>query len=343
MKEYNNVFYFANINSIGGVETFFYYLSKVHKDMVVYYSNGDLKQIERLAKNIEVHKYNGEKIKCNRFFINYNLNIIDNVIANEYIQIIHADYKALGKRPNIHKKITKYIGVSKVACESFKELTGIECELMYNPVIPDSSEKCLLLVSATRLTEEKGKDNMIALGNKLNVLGRPWLWLIFTNDTNVIRNDNIIYMSPRLDISSYLEKADYVVQLSDTESFGLTVNESLVLGTPVVVMELPIWKELGIKNGEHGYIIDDINKFDCSLLYKDLGTIKYECPKDKWGKYIGDKSDYDGLENVKVEILETIDDIKTGARYKKGDIVEFPRWRVGRMLDDNVVKVVVDK
>lgn len=308
--------------------------------MVVYYSSGDLTQIKRLSKNIEVHQYHGEKIKCNRFFVNYSLSIIDNVIANEYIQIIHADYKALGKRPNLHKKITKYIGVSKVACDSFKELTGLECELMYNPVLPDKSDKMLLLVSATRLTEEKGKDIMIEIGKKLNALGRPWLWLIFTNDTNAIRNENIIYMSPRLDISSFLEKADYVVQVSKSESFGLTVNESLVLGTPVLLTDLPIWKELGVENGKHGWIIENIDTFDFNLLYKDLGKVKYESPVDKWGKYISDKSEYNGLENVKVEILETIDDMESGKRHRKGDIVEFPRWRVNRMIDDNVAREI---
>ena len=54
--KYNNVFYFHKINPIGGVESFFYYLSCIYKDMVVFYKEADPIQIERLAKNIEVHK-----------------------------------------------------------------------------------------------------------------------------------------------------------------------------------------------------------------------------------------------------------------------------------------------
>ena len=65
-----NVFYFKNINSIGGVESFFYYLSKLYKNMVVYYKEAHPEQIKRLAKNVEVHKYKeNEIIKCDNFFL----------------------------------------------------------------------------------------------------------------------------------------------------------------------------------------------------------------------------------------------------------------------------------
>ena len=59
-----NIFYFYNINSIGGVESMFYYLAKKYKDndITVYYSYGDEKQIARLRKYIKVLKYNNETI-----------------------------------------------------------------------------------------------------------------------------------------------------------------------------------------------------------------------------------------------------------------------------------------
>ena len=65
-KEYDVVFYFKSINSIGGVESFFYYLSQKYKNIVVYYREGDTTQVNRLAKYVEVHKYKNEKIKCNK-------------------------------------------------------------------------------------------------------------------------------------------------------------------------------------------------------------------------------------------------------------------------------------
>lgn len=306
-----NVFYFKSLNIIGGVETFFYYLSKKYRNMVVYYRDGDARQIERLSNNVEIHKYkDNEKIKCDRFFCNYYGDIIDNVDAKEYIQIIHADYKEMGYKPKYENKITKYIGVSQVVCDSFKEITGHECELIYNPVEIDPPEDMLLIVSATRLTEEKGKENIEKIGRKLNELGKPYVWLIFTNDYNVIKNPNIIYMPPRLDISSFLQRADIVAQLSRTEAFGFTPNEALKLGTPVLLMDLPIWKELGIKDGVHGWIIDDIDKFDVNTLYKHIPKFKFELPKDKWDKYLDNDTNYNPNEKVHVICKESFHDLE---------------------------------
>ena len=217
MEEYNNVFYFKKISEIGGTESFLYYLSKKYKkyDIVVFYKIGDLNQILRLKKYVRVIQYTNQKIKCKKAFFNYNPDIIENVEAEEYIQILHTDYKKQGFIYNKHPKITKFIGVSKSVCDSFKEYTGYDCELCYNPIELDKSKKVLKLISTTRLTHEKGKDRMIKFANILDNANVPYLWLIFTNDVNVINNPNIIYLRPRLDISDFVANSDYLVQLSD--------------------------------------------------------------------------------------------------------------------------------
>ena len=55
---YTNIFYFDRINKIGGVETFFYEIAKKYcnNDITIFYSFGDLKQIQRLKKFIRVVK-----------------------------------------------------------------------------------------------------------------------------------------------------------------------------------------------------------------------------------------------------------------------------------------------
>lgn len=63
----------------------------------------------------------------------------------------------------------------------------------------------------------------------LNAAGIPYLWTIFTNDFRAIKNDNIIYMQPRLDIIDYIANADYLVQLSDCEAYCYSVVESLTV------------------------------------------------------------------------------------------------------------------
>ena len=160
-----NMFYFHNINSIGGVESFLYYLSRKYcnKDICVYYQTGDEAQIDRLRNFVRVEKWNGKIIECEKAFFNYNPDIIDYVKAKEYIGVIHADFIALNQKPYLNHKITRYIGVSKQACDTFTKLTGLKCELSYNPIVLDEPRRVLNLISATRLTYEKGKSRIIKL------------------------------------------------------------------------------------------------------------------------------------------------------------------------------------
>lgn len=153
---YGNVFYFHFINSIGGVESFFYYLARKYhgRDITVIFSKGSREQIKRLRKLVRVKQYRGEKIICDKVFFNYNIDLIDSIEAKEYYQIIHADFEALKKKPLIHPKL-KYIGVSQIVCDSFKRLTGKDIELIYNPFIIEKPKPILKLISATRLTHEK--------------------------------------------------------------------------------------------------------------------------------------------------------------------------------------------
>lgn len=327
MKELVNnsrvIFYFSQINSIGGVESFFWYLAQTYRNIEVYYKTADPKQIERLTKIIRTHKYTGGSIVCDKFFCQYNVDILDNVVANDIFYIIHCDHKAVGFKPIIHPKINHYIGVSKLACDSFEELSGIKPELIYNPIVIDKeAKKPLLIVSATRLTREKGKENIIKIADKLDQEGLKYLWLIFTNDTKEIQNPNIIYASPRLDIAPYLKMADIVAQLSSTESYGYTPNEALLLGKPVLLMDLPIWKELGIKDGIHGWIIDDIDKFDVHKLYEPIKPFKYDIPKSNWGKYLNNKTTYDPNQKVKVKAKLSYYDIEQNKQMQVSEIFE---------------------
>ena len=253
-----NIFYAKWIGKIGGIETFFYNIARKYQDydITIYYDVGDPEQVKRLQKYIRVKKYNGEKIKCDKAFFNYHLDIINNIEAKEYIQIVHGCYKKINLPASINKKITKYLSVSEVAGNDFEELTGNKTETVYNPIIIDKPKKVLNLISATRLTVEKGKNRMIKLAKILEENNIPYLWTVFTNDTNAINNPNIVYMKPRLDIINHIANADYLVQLSDSEAYCYSVVESLCVGTPVIVTECPVFEEIGVVNNKNGFILD---------------------------------------------------------------------------------------
>ena len=310
---YTNIFYFDRLNKIGGVETFFYEIAKkfCDNDITVFYSYGDLKQIQRLKKLIRVVKYTGQKIKCKKAFFNYNLKPIENIQAERCYEIIHANYKDLGISPNVHPKINEYIGVSQSVCDAFTEMTGLPCTLCYNPITIEKPKKVLYLISATRLTREKGKDRILKLAKALDDAEIPYIWTIFTNDIKEIKHPRIIFMEPQLNIRDYIAKSDYTVQLSDTEAYCYTMVESLLLNVPVIVTPWACLKELNITN-EYGFILPfDMSNIPVEEIYNKEFDFKYNLKPDIWDKLIApSKSTYkEELESkYVVEALKTYQD-----------------------------------
>lgn len=338
-----NVFYFRHINSIGGIETFFYNLAKKYKDkdITIFYQTGDKEQIERLKKYVRVKKYNGEKIECEKAFFNFNLDIIDNVKAKEYIQIAHGDYKSMHIKPNTHQKITKYIGVSKLVCNTFKEITGAETELCYNPIETVKPRKVLNLISATRLTSEKGKERMAKFAAMLDNADIPYQWIIYTDNLHAIQNPNIIFKKPRLDIIDYIANADYLVQLSDNEGYCYSVVEALSVETPVIVTECPVFKELGV-NKSNGFVLDfELKNVPIKEIYKGLDKFDYKPKADSWNKILasGESTYQNDLKTI-VEAEATTDyyDLELNKQIKKGEIIKCTKVRAECLEENNVAK-----
>lgn len=303
---YSNIFYFDSLNKIGGTETFLYYLAKKYQkyDITVIIKNGDINQIKRLKKYVRVKIYNNETIKCKKVFFNYRPSIIDKIEAEEYIQVVHANYKAQNKPAPITKKIDKYIGVSNDVCQAFKELSNKNIELCYNPVCIDNPEKVLMLVSATRLTQEKGLNEMKRLAEILDKKQIKYLWLIFTNNLDEVKkwnNPNIVPVEPKLDIISYIKKCDFLVQLS-YEAYGYSIVESLSVGTPVIVLDIPVFNELKIDETNSIKLNQNFKDIDEKLLFKNY-KFNYVPLNDNWNKLLVlKKSTYKEELNMKVRV-----------------------------------------
>lgn len=291
MIKYANIYYFYYLNIIGGTETFLYQLSKKYNkyDLVIFYTKADPNQLARLKQYVKCIKFVGQEIYCQKAFFNYGIDIIDHVHADEYNLVVHADYEALMKKnpnfkPAVHPKINHYIGVSKRACAGFTAVTGKKCDLCYNPFTPEKPKKVLNLISATRLTREKGKARMIKLAEKLDQAGIPYIWTIFTNDKDEIKNPNIVYMKPRLDITNFIANSDYLVQLSDNEGYCYSVVEALSMGVPVIVTHCPVFDEIGLKDKENCYLLDfDMKNVSIEDIYNKIPKdFKYEIMPDRW-------------------------------------------------------------
>lgn len=324
--KYVNVFYVPHFNIIGGIETYIYELVKKYKDIdiTVVYSDptSDAKQLNRIRKYARVIKASKEVIKCERLFVMYRCNL-DLFEADYIIQITHADYKAQNLTPNLDTRINEHYGVSKSVAETYEEISGLETKVCYNPLTIDNPKKVLKLISATRLTKEKGKDRMIILANELTKRNIPFLWLVFTNDRNAIDNPNVIYMQPRLDIRDFIANSDYLVQLSDTEAWCYSVLESLCLGTPVITTPIPSFNEMGVDNGKNGYILDwNMKNIPVEDIYNNIPNFTFKAPKDIYDKLLINKpTTYNPNDLYQCRALKSYYDVLFGMNIIKGHLL----------------------
>lgn len=331
-------FYVGNINNIGGVESWLYYIAKLYgegRDITVYYSSladGAENQIERLEKIVKVRRYFGQKVKCDTAIFCYDMEPINNFIAKEKVYFVHGVFSFYGyEKYDIPSEITKVVAVSKTAGEDFKKLSGRDYELMYNPLYVEKPRKVLKLISATRIREDKGSiwEKMKILAKKLKEEKIPFIWLVFTNNTEIkSKIPNVIIMPSELNITDYIAEADYLVQLSKSEAYAYSVIESLVLGTPVLITNFAAAEEMGVVDGENGYVFNmNMDNIDVDKIYNKIPKFNYK-PKSsdkEWLKLLGKKKDKvpkDTMVKVRCIVREGFPDIVAGKTRRYRDVWE---------------------
>ena len=337
--KYKNLFYYAHVNIIGGVETFFWEIAKKYgkdHDITLLYKTGDRLQLQRLRELIRVVQYTGGIVQCEKAFFGYAHDAIDQIEADEYIQIIHADFKdpylaRNGYAPKVSARFDRYVCVSENNRASFEELTGEVCEQCYNPITPVKPRKVLHLISATRLTPEKGLGRMRKLAEVLDTSGVRYLWTVYTDSPQHIDSPNVIFRPPCLDMADYIADADYLVQLSDTEGYSYSILEALCLGTPVIVTPLPVNPELQIKDGVNAIVLPfDMEEIPVDRIAKGLKKFRYTPQPDRWNELLvpgaGDYV-YDPNRTVRVRSRILYQDLALDRLVKEDEELEMPLKR----------------
>ena len=363
--KYGNVIYFRHLNTIGGIETWFYNLSCLFKDLDITFiiNEGSYPQIQRVAKNTRLLIWNGkDRIECERLFVNFNLEILNYVKADRIYCVLHGDYLDMVNRNQlvrenlpIDPRINEYIGISKQVCDSWLELTGIKATLCYNPVLPPKPHRTIRICSAQRMSKEKGRDRMVLLARTLDYVcshtGDKWMWDIYTDNTNAIYNENISYKQPRLDVSEYLNGYDWFVALSDNEGYCYSVVEALTRGVPCVVTEVPVFKEIGLDDTNSltlKFNMENATEVVMKMFNSNL-KFNYEPPKDSWRSFFLDiPSTYEYKEEQimlhKVVALNTyqrlkVKDGKLDKILPEGFPFEVDDERLKVLLGDNPYKI----
>lgn len=287
-----NVFYRSNINEIGGLETFFYEMGlKYDYDMVLIYDRIHPKQLERLEKVMPCIKYEDQHFKCDKLFIcNNDVRILDTVEAKEVIQMIHGMFKSLGIEPNVDPRVTKRIAVSQAAADEYYELTGIMPEVVRNPLNKKELDDVLFLISATRLSSEKGGERMVKLANLLKKANKKFIWFILTNDIVYDFPENVYKIEPTLDIMPWLltvKGKGYGVQLSDSEGDSYFTRECQSLGIPLLITPVKSFFEQDLEDGKNCYVLPfDMRNIDIEKICNKIPEVEPYIRGDNWSDYL---------------------------------------------------------
>lgn len=279
--ELDVVIYTKFLEKIGGIETWVYYIAKKYNigQITILYTRADSEQLKRLEPHINLIQYTGQKIKCNKIIFTMAQTVEPDLYENakEKYLLVHANYgKVYNYGYEKFPEMDKVYAVSDVARDCLQKLTEQEVFTLYNPVEVDKPKKLLKLISATRLTQEKGAERIELMSKKLDEAGIPYIWLIFTDRPPEKVSKNIILMKPRYNMSDYIVQADYGVQLSSDESFCLFVQECLKLKVPVIVTDLPIYKEVGITAKEAYKLKLDLSNLDVEKIYNNIPKVNYK-------------------------------------------------------------------
>lgn len=271
------VLYIKEIAVIGGIETFMYNFCSYMKndyDIVVNVNiipDNQLKRLQSIVKVITDRRF----IECDTLIM---LRMTDkvpvNIKYNKMIRRLHScKFYDIQQAPT-DGDITVCVS-SKV-----KEDFGLEKAVVINNLSLKTARPTLLLVSATRMpAPDKGENlqRMRLLGEKLDKADIPYLWLNFSNNQMENPPKNFFNVGYRLDVQNFMQKADYIVQLSTMEACSNTVLEALTLNVPLICTPVPTFYELGVVDGVNAHVVPYDMDFDVNKL---LTIPKYEFSYD---------------------------------------------------------------
>jgi hypothetical protein len=225
--------------------------------------------------------------------------------------------------------------VSKTAAESFD---SPESKVIHNLTAPEEPKKLLILVSACRLTYEKGGERMLALARMLENKGIPYVWYVFTDAPIQGAPANMIFKAPTLNIGPYVKAADWLIQLSSQEAFCYSIVEAWEMGTRTLTTPLPVLSELGFEEGKQGYTLP-WNVEECenieNILYSEYKPFEYRIDNaiivKQWRKTLGNTKPTRNRQLKKgyklcISLCD-FDDMHENRRVKQGEIYQVPEER----------------
>lgn len=302
------LFYNTNI-LMGGIEKSIEFLCKelyLKNDIEIVYENKstlDITVCNMLSKYSTISHIDDKSffecdicIYCNTYF-NYDF-VSKKIHSKKKICWIHSKpYEHSNSLLNNNKFISD---MNNIICVSnaVKNLLNFQLntvQVIHNFINPNilelSNEKtenfnsnALKLVVISRLSAGKGFERLLILINELqknniqyevNIIGngRSYQQTIFDMYANI---KNVNFLGKKENPYPYIKKADYLVQLSDYESWCNSITEAKILNVPCIVSSFASASEQ-IEDDKNGIIID-LNSTDYSIYLNRIlkNKVKYK-------------------------------------------------------------------
>jgi hypothetical protein len=336
--------YTSYLHIIGGIETFVInFIRMMGSD----YQIGVLcpRLPDELAKRIStmVNLYQGkETVSCDTLIMVRMADPIPNYVKySQSIRMCHA-FKS-DPSWEIRQDCDRIIHVSKASKRSFES----KGKVIYNPLYK-TDNKALMLVSATRIpAPDKGQNaaRMLKLAKMLNTAQIPFLWFNFSDQPLSGAPKGFVNVGTFQDIQPFIKKADYLVQLSDHEGFCYSVAEALMLGTAVICTPFETLDELGVVDGESGYIVPYDLNFDVNKL---LNVPQFEAMdgnqtcRQNWNKILKVKPPMHINDNdmLAVRVRVQYKDLEFNRTLFAGEIVIISRTRAEYLEARKLVTII---
>lgn len=327
-EQYKIVLFINFLNIIGGIESFIYHFGAMFEDVTLLVGKVNDRQRKRLEEHVNVVDYDPRATYyCETLII---LRILDsmptNVFADRTVRTCHGC--KTNPAWNIPQDSDYIVNVSEVSKESFGEQAK-EGIVIHNP-IEKSEKKALILVSATRIPAvDKGKNEvrMRMLAEMLNDAEILFIWFNFSDGVIPNAPEGMVNMGIREDIQPYIKRADYLVQLSDSEAWSYSMLEALINHTPVICCPFGSAEEMGIKDGVNGYVVPFDMGFDVHKLL-NVPSVSFDYDhegiKKAWEKVLTAKKKNKG---IKVRIIQTYFDTLLNRKVVAGENLYMTRER----------------
>ena len=260
----------------------------------------------------------GMKVKCDKciwcylYFDYYKYK--DMIEADEYIAWIHSMPRILpdclldnkdfvndcSKFICVSEAVKNNLNISKegIVIHNFLNDNIVELSNEDNP-LKDIENNVLKLCVVSRISRAKGFERLFLLVKELEKENIPYIINIIgkgrtrEQQYRELFKDyrNVIFVGYRDNPYNYVKNSDYLVQLSDDESWCNSITEAKLLRVPVVVTNFESSYEQ-IKDGYNGIMVDlDETNYENIVkrmlnekekLKENLKDFKYEPELDKW-------------------------------------------------------------